>query len=123
MRSTYSITVFDVSLGPTPERYRRHRRSPRTNSSTPAVTRSQAELFEAIQPHCEDLNPYYRPAGWVPHITLAHDDLTPDKLEAVLTDFSARDFSWAMGFEALTLIEDMGPGKAHRERFTVTLTA
>lgn len=63
--------------------------------------------------------PYYRPESWLPHITLAHGDLTGDNLPAIVRALGGRDFGWAIAIATLDLIYDTGARQEVRLRFTL----
>lgn len=54
---------------------------------------------------------------WVPHITLAHDDLTPALAGPVVASLAGRDFSWELPVNNLALIYDDGSRQTLRARF------
>jgi len=51
-----------------------------------ALIRMHQELWSLIGPFGNQLNPYYSPDRWVPHITLAHQDLTPENIPCAIKD-------------------------------------
>ncbi|MDX1521557.1 MAG: 2'-5' RNA ligase family protein [Anaerolineae bacterium] len=79
-----------------------------------AVVRSQAlsqfhqAIWHSVSTTGSGLVEYYRPANWVPHITLANLDLGPDRLSAAVERLSHRDFSWEMTIDNLSLLYDSG---------------
>jgi len=50
----------------------------------------------------------YRPARWVPHITLAHRDLTQRALGAIVRRFCTAELNQSVTINNLALIYDMG---------------
>ncbi|HDQ35047.1 MAG TPA: 2'-5' RNA ligase family protein [Chloroflexi bacterium] len=65
-------------------------------------------LHQALWPHltrhAQKPVAYYRPASWVPHITLAHSDLTVGNLPEIIAHLCARRFNWQLPIDNLTLV-------------------
>src|SRR5947209_8511347 len=59
----------------------------------------------------------YIPDEWVPHITLAHGDIDPDKLAEIVRTLSRRNFHWELTVNNLALIYDTGKEQGVRCRF------
>lgn len=49
-------------------------------------------------------SPLYASATWIPHVTLAQRDLTPEALDSLLTAWSSRDFHRDVFVSDLTLL-------------------
>ena len=49
-------------------------------------------------------SPLYASASWIPHVTLAQRDLTPEALESLLATWSTRDFRREIFVNDLTLL-------------------
>jgi 2'-5' RNA ligase len=60
---------------------------------------------------------YYRPEGWLPHITLAFGDIHKDNLPEVIRLLSERPLHWHIAINNLSFIEDTGQGQEVRFRF------
>ncbi len=76
---------------------------------SPALSAVHARAWAASGPAAEGSLPYYAPDRWVPHITIAQLDLTPEKLGPLMADLAGRDFNWTITLDAFTaLIEDDG---------------
>ena len=71
-----------------------------------------------IQYHCalygdlSDLalkpNPYYHPERWLPHMTLAHGDLTPELLPEVVRFLNEQTFNWTITIDNFSLVYTEG---------------
>lgn len=48
---------------------------------TSGLIRINERINKSVKDRCEDLLPYYVPEHWIPHITLAMDDLTEENFE------------------------------------------
>ncbi len=62
------------------------------------------KIWEEIGGECEETNPLYSPPNWIPHITLAHIDLTRELLPAVIDTLADRAYVWNMVIDQLALI-------------------
>ncbi len=67
------------------------------------------------------VNPYYAPDTWVPHITLANKDVTPDRLECVANLLMRRAFQWEIEITELAIVCHQ-PGAVGEVYCQVTLT-
>jgi 2'-5' RNA ligase len=73
-----------------------------------------ARVWNACLPYAREPVPYYRPAAWIPHITLAHGDepdavpLSGDRVRAVLGMLDSKDFEWTISVDNITLVWDDG---------------
>ncbi|HTX92425.1 MAG TPA: 2'-5' RNA ligase family protein [Anaerolineales bacterium] len=48
--------------------------------------------------------PYYSPDQWVPHITLAYGDVSPDNLDCVTRSLAYQSFDWTIRIDNLVSI-------------------
>jgi len=55
--------------------------------------------------YCVELFPLYKPEIWVPHITLAMDDLTEDNFKKAWNDLKDQDFSFRQTIHNFAMIE------------------
>jgi len=73
------------------------------------LTEFHRELWEAVKALGGDMEPFHAPEVWMPHLTLAQSDLTPEaQLEAVRI-LSRQDLSLEFEVRNLTLFEWIGP--------------
>lgn len=49
-------------------------------------------------------SPYYSPGQWVPHITLAYGDVTPEKLSCAMGILSSRSLNWEIDIDHIALV-------------------
>ena len=75
---------------------------------TAMLLRAHADLWESARPAASQFSPYYSPGGWMPHITLAIDDLDVANIGPVLQTLAFRDFSWEMTVDSLTFLDQPG---------------
>jgi 2'-5' RNA ligase len=85
---------------------------------SPALSRLHEEIWRGVtQTVPGAVAHYYSPDEWVPHITLAHGDIDPDKLSEIVRVLSQRNFHWELTVNNLTLIYDTGKEQGVRCRF------
>lgn len=84
---------------------------------TPHLTGFHAQLWERISPAATGIVDYYRPEGWVPHITLAEHDLDPVTAAQAVRFLMARDLYWDIIIDNVALIYDTGARQELRLRF------
>jgi 2'-5' RNA ligase len=63
-----------------------------------------ARIWEAALAASQDASPYYSPPAWMPHISLAYEDLTPENIGAVMEALAFRSFAWEMTIDNIALI-------------------
>ncbi len=90
-------TGLGIFTGPTPVLYLAVTRSP-------ALSALHARAWAACAAAAEDPSPLYAPNVWVPHITLAHLDVTPANLPGLIADLAGRDFAWTITLSAFTAL-------------------
>ncbi len=80
---------------------------------TPALDALHATLWRVLANErvAREPSPLYASASWIPHVTLAQRDLTPEALESLLTAWSSRDFRRDVFVSDLTLLYRR-PGEA-----------
>jgi 2'-5' RNA ligase len=62
---------------------------------------------------------YYHPEQWVPHITLAQGDVTPESLAAAVKRLAQRRFVWRIRVDTIAWICDTND--VHECKFSVPL--
>ena len=60
----------------------------------PLLTRFHQQVWKAVEPLSTGASPYYRADNWVPHITIAYLDLTPQNIGALIQNLAFREFNW-----------------------------
>jgi 2'-5' RNA ligase len=77
-----------------------------------ALTRFHDKLWKAVTPCGSGVHTHhYGPQNWVPHITLAVQDLTHDILPDVIRLLSSRTFNWTCTITSLSLVLDARGGR------------
>jgi 2'-5' RNA ligase len=105
---TSGLGVFTVS---TPILYIPIARSPRLSELHRAIWDSVTQAVPGPVAH------YYHPDEWVPHITLAHGDVDPQKLADIVRVLCERNFHWEVTVNNLAIIYDTGREQGVRCRF------
>ncbi|MEO6061139.1 MAG: 2'-5' RNA ligase family protein [Thermoflexales bacterium] len=90
-------TGLGIFTGPTPVLYLAVTRSP-------ALSALHARAWAACDAAAQDSSDLFAPNVWVPHITLAHLDVTPANLPGLIADLGGRDFAWTITLSAFTAL-------------------
>lgn len=61
-------------------------------------------IWNAIQPIGKTLSPHYAPKHWMPHITLAYQDVTPKKLNYAIQKLAFQSFTWEFEVNNISFI-------------------
>jgi 2'-5' RNA ligase len=61
-------------------------------------------IWERLKQVGEDISDYYSPQSWVPHISLAYEDVTKENIGKVLNKLSFMDFSWSFEVDNISFI-------------------
>ena len=62
------------------------------------------QVWDYIQDLGTNVSPYYAPSNWVPHISLAYSDVTPETLPCALNELAFQSFNWEIRVDNITLI-------------------
>jgi 2'-5' RNA ligase len=62
------------------------------------------KIWERSQPAAKELSPYYNPSFWMPHISLAYQDVSIQNIGPVMEKFAFRTFNWQMQIDNISLI-------------------
>jgi 2'-5' RNA ligase len=85
---------------------------------SPQLMAVHQKLWTVLASCGEGISPYYAPAHWIPHISLAYGDITPQVMSALLAWLSAEDFSWAFTITNFSFIYEP-PGQNGEVKFTL----
>lgn len=80
---------------------------------SPQLSALNAALWPLVAPASAGIVGYYHPDQWVPHITLAHGDVTRENLSTVVGALSRWDYTWSIPIDNLALLYN--PTTAHRD--------
>lgn len=67
----------------------------------------QEAIWSAVEPFAERPNPYYQPASWIPHVTLAYRDVNPQNLACAIQDLAFRPMAFEIMVDHLALIYEI----------------
>lgn len=71
---------------------------------TPALSAAHRNIWERFQRVTDGASPYYSPEFWMPHISLAYEDLTPGNIGPVMQWLAFQDFHWKMKIDNISYI-------------------
>ncbi|MCP4418720.1 MAG: 2'-5' RNA ligase family protein [Chloroflexi bacterium] len=74
--------------------------------STQKLITLHTVLWSRLQTIAQDSHNYFAPSNWLPHISLAHGDITPENIGAIVTWLTSQPLSWDIQVDNLTLIHD-----------------
>jgi len=75
---------------------------------TPELTKLHLALWSAGAMATEVPLPEYHPASWIPHVTLAQGDLTPELLPAAVRLLNETDLAWETEVDNLAIVRGRG---------------
>jgi hypothetical protein len=90
---------LDIFTGPHPVLYIPVVRSPE-------LTQFHEALWQEISSTGSGIEDYYRPAHWVPHITIGIGDMKKDNLSPIIRLLAERNFNWEMTVDNIALVYD-----------------
>jgi 2'-5' RNA ligase len=82
----------------------------------PALLALHNQLWPRLEAISQNAPDYYTPANWFPHITLGHEDITPDNLGPIVTWLNGQSLTWDIQVSNLTLLHDAGRRHVHLHR-------
>lgn len=71
---------------------------------TPTLANAHAHIWQRFQNVGQDISPYYSPDLWMPHISLAYEDVTTENIGEVMQWLAFQDFSWEMTIDNISYI-------------------
>jgi 2'-5' RNA ligase len=73
---------------------------------TPALSELHRALWAEVNPYGFGIVGYYAPEQWLPHITLAQQEIDAGDLPALVQQLNARDFAWEIRVDNLAIIHN-----------------
>lgn len=73
---------------------------------TAALSQLHERVWTAVESVSSGTQIYYSPANWLPHITLAQHDLTPENLPLIVRWLNQQSLNWQVTIDNLSLIID-----------------
>jgi 2'-5' RNA ligase len=92
-----------------------------TVSRSPLLTRLHEEWWGRFAEVSNGIVAYYHPEEWIPHITLAHGDITNENLPEVIRALGRWDLVWNIQIDNLSLLYDDSVGHKDRLQFRIPL--
>jgi len=80
-----------------------------------------AAIWQGIQLAAGGLSPYYAPPAWMPHISLAYKDISPDNIGPLMQTLAFQSFVWEMTIDNIALIYEP-EGQVGALKFQIQLT-
>lgn len=81
------------------------------------LTNLHENLWPEVSKAGAGIEEYYRPAQWLPHISLCFGDVDNNTLAEAVRLLGERDFNWEIPINNLALIYDTGAQQELRSRF------
>lgn len=69
-----------------------------------ALADAHGAIWDLARPYVPAPSAYYEPAGWVPHITLAHGDTDPERLACAVRLLAREELHWSFPVTELSLV-------------------
>jgi 2'-5' RNA ligase len=73
---------------------------------TAVLSQLHERVWTAVEAVSSGTQTYYSPANWLPHITLAQHDLTPENLPLIMQWLNQQGLNWQVMIDNLSLIVD-----------------
>ncbi len=61
-------------------------------------------IWETMTPFAQEVNPLYAPGQWIPHVTLAYQDISPEKLSCAIKDLAFLPIEMEMVIDHLAIL-------------------
>jgi len=68
------------------------------------LVRFHAQIWERVLPASTGHSPYYQPKSWVPHISLAYEDVRPDNIGGIMHRLAFNEYNWEVEIDNISLI-------------------
>ncbi|WP_183906867.1 2'-5' RNA ligase family protein [Rufibacter immobilis] len=71
---------------------------------TQGVNRFHGQLHEAVASFCQEIGKHYHPSIWMPHLSLALGDTSPEVVSQALLYLNQENFDWHIELDNLALL-------------------
>ncbi|WP_210464473.1 MULTISPECIES: 2'-5' RNA ligase family protein [Rufibacter] len=75
---------------------------------TANVNHFHNQLYKAVCLLSNEINPYYHPDVWMPHLSLALGDTTPELVAQAMVYLNRKNYQWKVELDNLTLLTKNG---------------
>ena len=65
-----------------------------------------AKVWERLFPHLTGASLLYHPNSWMPHISLAYTDVSPENLDCVMQKLAFKSFNWELSVDNFSFISE-----------------
>ena len=83
---------------------------------TPGLVEINKRISQFLKAHCHDLLEDYTPENWIPHITLAMDDLTAGNFQKAWTELRDSELRFKQKLHSLCIVKRYRSGKIRIDR-------
>jgi 2'-5' RNA ligase len=88
---------------------------------SPQLVNAHKIIWDRFQNVAQGLSPYYSPENWLPHISLAYQDVTSANIGPVMEALAFQYYHWEMTIDNITFIyEPLGAVGALHYTFTLS---
>lgn len=71
---------------------------------TPTLSAVHKLIWERFKNVCNGVSPLYSPESWMPHISIAYEDVTAKNIGPVMQWLAFQDFNWEMTIDNISFI-------------------
>ena len=71
---------------------------------TPQMMDLHKKIWDLSEKIADMRNPYYAPDKWMPHISIAYEDVNRNTIRGLFEDFAFRDLNWEITIDNLAFI-------------------
>ncbi|ALJ00268.1 2'-5' RNA ligase family protein [Rufibacter tibetensis] len=71
---------------------------------TVTVNDFHGQLHKAVGKVCQEIGPYYHPEVWMPHLSLALGDTTPEVVSKAILFLNRETYNWKTELDNITLL-------------------
>ena len=86
---------------------------------TPELTQFHEALWKQTHKVGSDIQAFYSPEQWMPHITIGFGDIRHEILPQIVSYLGKRDFNWTITIDNITTIYDTGVKQELRKSITL----
>lgn len=84
---------------------------------SPQLMRMHQQIWSGTRPIGKEFNLYYEPDVWQPHISIAMEDVTPEKIGPVMKELSVIEFNWTFEIDNFAYFVSASPAGRIKHKF------
>jgi 2'-5' RNA ligase len=73
---------------------------------SPSLVNLHQKIWYAFFPIGKGIAEYYNPELWIPHISLAYDDVNPECIGSAIQEISSDSYNWEMTIDNIAFISE-----------------